>query len=760
MKGRRLALAPEHLCVRLVSMLLLGIPFISNISCDVRSAHYSSHEIVIPQSLTAKGSKDPGEKVSYMLFMQGQKQLVHLKVKRGYSVDDFPVYSYHNGTLRQEMPFSSHDCHYEGYIEGVPGSFVSVDTCSGLRGVLVKGETSYGIEPMVSSERFEHVLYTMAHQGRVSCSVMSKNSQEDARQRQKSRKLQHMQETSFLWSHTKYVEMFVVVNNQRFRMWGSNISETVRAVVDIIALVNSFTRAINTEVVLAGLEIWTEGDLIEVPVDLRVTLRNFNRWRQEKLLHRVRHDVAHMIVGHHPGEDTGQAFVNGACSSGFAAAVESFHHEDVLLFAALMAHELGHNLGIQHDIEACTCEERRFCLMHANITKHSGFSNCSSDFYYHFLHEHRGACLLNRPWRPSRQRRDARCGNGVVEPPEQCDCGSACESNQCCDTNCQLKGEAQCSNEPCCSRCQFKKKGQICRHTENLCDLLEFCDGISSYCPEDRVMQDGSICYESYQCLHGQCIDPNSQCSQIYGFGALSAPKDCYSSLNSKGNRFGNCGIPSQPGGSYATCTDEDIFCGKLICTAVSFLPPIKDKYTLIQVPHEAGWCWSMDAFDKHDIPDEAVVQNGTYCAPGKACMNSHCVNSSFVPTSCTPEESCNGNGVCNDLGNCHCNPGFAPPDCKRKGDGGSVDSGPPGSPTVKPPPQSDGGQVNQSDDDLELDVRLLAMSIVLGLLAVFVIICGIWAYRRSQAAEQESPSESTSLSSEEVSEASGSEKK
>lgn len=47
-----------------------------------------------------------------------------------------------------------------------------------------------------------------------------------------------------------------------------------------------------------------------------------------------------MIVGQHPKEDTGQAFLSGACSSDFAAAVESFHHEDVLLFAALIVHDL------------------------------------------------------------------------------------------------------------------------------------------------------------------------------------------------------------------------------------------------------------------------------------------------------------------------------------------------------------------------------------------------------------------------------------
>lgn len=32
---------------------------------------------------------------------------------------------------------------------------------------------------------------------------------------------------------------------------------------------------------------------------------------------------------------------------------------------------------------------------------------------------------------------------------------------------------------------------------------------------------------------------------------------------------------------------------------------------------------------------------------------------------------------VCNNLGQCHCNPGFAPPNCSEPGDGGSIHSNP-----------------------------------------------------------------------------------
>ncbi|XP_012878548.1 PREDICTED: disintegrin and metalloproteinase domain-containing protein 1b-like [Dipodomys ordii] len=681
-KGLRPEFAPGHRCVRLATMLLLGVILLPSMHCDLESVHGSSHEIVIPEQLTVKRGEGLVQTVSYMLFIQGQKQLVHLKVKTDYSVSGFPIYSYQRGVLEQAVPWISQDCHYEGYIEGVPHSFVSVNTCSGLRGILITEEASYRIEPMPSSQRFEHVLYATAHQAPASCRVASTHSQVLPTGRQQdSREPHHLQGLSYLWTHTKYVEMFVVVNYQRFQMWGSNINDTVQGVLDIIALANSFTRGLNTKVVLAGVEIWTEGDLVEVPVDLQVALRNFNSWRRDKLLHRVRHDVAHMIVGHHPGQSMGQAFLDGACSSGFAAAVESFHHKDVLLFAALMVHELGHNLGIQHDHSACSCKGKHLCLMHENITQGSAFSNCSSDSFYRFLLGHKGACLFNKPQRRSRKHRSARCGNGVIEESEQCDCGDSCEQNQCCDTNCHLKKNAKCSNEPCCSRCQFRKKGFLCRALIGLCDLPEYCDGASAMCPADRYMEDGSVCNKNFYCRSGHCMDYNGQCTFVFGNSSRSASKELYIKMNRRGDRFGHCGRVPGPPESYIKCSEENVQCGKLVCVGITVMPKITASQTLIQIPYRQAFYWSMDGFQNTGVRDEGDVWLGTLCGKKKTCQNYNCIHSNIIRPTCNVEKMCNSKGVCNNLKHCHCLVGSAPPDCKGRGNGGSVDSGPPADP-------------------------------------------------------------------------------
>lgn len=107
MKGLRLALVPGLSCARLGILLFLVLISLPSLYCDLGSPYHSSYEVVIPKSLTVEGREDQVEKLSYVLFMQGQRQLIHLTLKTDYFVDNFPVFSYHDGILGQEMPLIS-----------------------------------------------------------------------------------------------------------------------------------------------------------------------------------------------------------------------------------------------------------------------------------------------------------------------------------------------------------------------------------------------------------------------------------------------------------------------------------------------------------------------------------------------------------------------------------------------------------------------------------------------------------------------------
>ncbi|XP_049643727.1 disintegrin and metalloproteinase domain-containing protein 1a-like [Suncus etruscus] len=709
--------------------------FLPCLSCDLRSAP-DAYEKVIPRILTVNASEDPVGKASYELFLHGQKQLVHLEVKRDYFVNDFPVFVYQRGILQQELPLVPDNCYFEGYLVGDPDSFISVNTCSGLRGILIKEGKSYGIEPVDPSEGLEHVLYPVAQQTQISCSSTSHDQdgesirEEAGSVQEGDRKPGSAQVQADLWSHPKYVEMFIVVSHQRFQMWHSDVSETVRKVMDIIALANSFTKGINTEVVLTGIEVWTEGNLVEVLADLQETLHNFNTWRQQKLFHRAKHDVAHLIVGHRPGGDTGQAFLNGACSGEFAAAVESFQHEDILLFSVLMVHELGHNLGMQHDHTACICQKKHSCLMHQNISKDTAFSNCSSYYYSRFLQEHKGECLFNKPQSQSRGRRQAQCGNGVREGTEECDCGNQCDSTKCCDTSCKLSAQAKCAQGKCCSsNCQIQSKGYRCRPEESDCDLPEYCDGVSAECPQDLYKLDGTMCEGMYVCSDRKCMSHGTQCRELFGSSAQRAGDDCFTKVNTLGNRFGNCGRPTSADTSYAKCSGESIFCGKVVCTT-NKLPDIKEHYTVSSIWHENSYCWTIDAFTDTDIPDKGDVMEDIGCAKNKACKNFLC--SPSRATSDCGIEKCHSNGVCNNLNKCHCSPGFAPPNCTNPGNGGSLDGGSPAA--TEPSPVNPQLPTKQPDlEDQGWNLTVLSAIILLLLLILIIIICVICFSKRGE---------------------------
>ncbi|XP_044514727.1 disintegrin and metalloproteinase domain-containing protein 1a-like [Gracilinanus agilis] len=611
--------------------------------------------------------------------MKGRWHVMSLKRKGGLFVQNFPVYTYSNGIPSLDIPSVQGNCYYDGYFIGDRGSFASISTCSGLKGILIIEMIAFSILPVKSSRKFEHALYRLSRVSGDTCGVKTKESPKFWTKPESFSLLEFSSaQFTHAWSYPKYLEIFIVVDNIRFQMWDKNVTTTTQTLIDVLALVNHHMKQINLEVVLAGVEIWSERNLVQISQDLQETLYDFNQWQASELPKRATYGVAHLITGQDVGNHQGHAFVGTICASRNPTGVEVFHQEDVPRFAALLAHELSHNLGMKHDHPACTCPDSHFCSMHELITLKGTFSNCSLKDFYKMLGSSQGTCLYNKPKSKSPFGRRY-CGNKIVEDGEQCDCGNAqeCQDDECCLPSCQLKKDSECAFGPCCKNCRFAKATTPCRPRVDECDLPEYCNGTSRWCQPDTHKQDGIPCRDQSYCYNGRCGSLEKQCVELFGKGSRAASHRCYH-MNTQGNRFGNCGIRWHgPVRVFSQCQPQDTMCGKLYCENIQRLPHIKSHHAFFQLLMEDTWCWGVDLYNALDMPNGGLVQDGTSCGPRKICINQSCLDIEDIFHDNCSLDKCHGKGICNNLKNCHCNRGYEPPTCQFQGQGGSLDSGP-----------------------------------------------------------------------------------
>ncbi|XP_069819202.1 zinc metalloproteinase-disintegrin-like agkihagin isoform X2 [Dendropsophus ebraccatus] len=606
------------------------------------------YELVFPQKLHAQHKRDAQSRypdlVQYGLEVNSQPIVLHLEKTEDLISENYTETHYlDDGSPVTTSPDVTDHCFYQGYVKNESGSQVSLSTCHGLSGVIMVQEQKFLIQPLNMSETGAHAVY-QAQKTSITCGVDDTSVNKTMTKIDFSSTSKEKQ--AFLKAR-KYIQLYMVADKSmynRFKQRKDQIRQRIHAMVNYM---NQVYKSLNIFLALIGLEIWNSGDQFQVVSSAKSNLNSFSVWRKEHLLPQRPHDNAQFLTNiDFDGSTVGLAWVNGLCSTTDSAGVIQDHNEDYIPVAVTLAHELGHNLGMDHD-DDCHCTDTS-CIM-ASFGSGSAsrtFSSCSQQEYQKFLLEHMPLCMKDKPNMDEIQSPPV-CGNKFTEQGEECDCGTVEEcTDKCCDAaTCRLKDGAQCAEGECCSDCKLKSAGSVCRPAKDDCDLSDMCDGQSTTCPPDRFRMNGSPCKngEGY-CHNGNCPTLRSQCEFYWGAGSVAAKNFCYepNKLGCYESSYGKCGV--------------------LYCSRGSDKP----------INERQGYCMFSEC---KTLRPKVLVKDGTKCEDGKMCINERCTAIPDATQSAHCAARCPGHSVCDHEQQCHCEEGWAPPYCDTIADNSSAGS-------------------------------------------------------------------------------------
>lgn len=140
--------------------------------------------------------------------------------------------------MQEDYPFVPRDCYYYGYLEGVPGSMGTLDTChGGLRGMLQVDDFTYEIKPLEASSKFEHVISLLVTQKTPGEDEKCKIGGEDTNQADEEALLAEMPRAGpvyMWWPHRKSLKLHYTISYLLF----CKIQNESKALEDVVIVNN------------------------------------------------------------------------------------------------------------------------------------------------------------------------------------------------------------------------------------------------------------------------------------------------------------------------------------------------------------------------------------------------------------------------------------------------------------------------------------------------------------------------------------------
>ncbi|XP_062326647.1 A disintegrin and metalloproteinase with thrombospondin motifs 7 isoform X2 [Osmerus eperlanus] len=572
-------------------------------------------------------------------------------------------------------------CHLAGEVwdeASVKGS-AAISTCNGLTGLFKLTNDEFFIRPLEqssddsgrpqahviykrhASSAFSHIVQSLsgeqAFNSTVSSGVKDVALERFERQRERwerrQRRRRKIRQRSV--SREKWVETLVVADAKMVEYHGSGgVESYVLAIMNIVSLIfrdASIGNAVNIVVVRL---ILLEKDEEELKITHHAdnSLSSFCKWQKRLNMkgdeHPVHHDVAVLLTRkdicaaiNKPCETLGLSHVAGMCQPHRSCSIS----EDTgLPLSFTIAHELGHNFGIQHDGNGNDCEpigKRPFVMSPQLLygTVSPSWSLCSRQYITRFLDRGWGWCLDDPPMRDELAL-NTRPAGVLYDAAHQC-------------------------------RLQYGSGSLLCDDVDNICSTLWCTVGTTCHSKLDGAV-DGTRCGEDKWCFDGECVAAGSRpehvnggwapwsewtsCSRTCGAGVQNAQRDCVNPVPKYGGKY--CVGERR---RYRICNSAPCPPGQptfrhIQCSHFNTMPYKGKFYKWVQVNNKVNpcelHCRPLNEYFSEKMLDAVI--DGTKCLEGSTsremCINGICKNvgCDYEIDSNAVEDRC---GICNGNG-------------------------------------------------------------------------------------------------------------
>eukprot|EP00794_Sanderia_malayensis_P015856 gene15856-17454_t len=409
-----------------------------------------------------------------------------------------------NGTTLHAIDLE--DCLYNGRLENEEDSFVSVSYCNNLGGIIETKEARYVLKASeitghyVSGDNKPHYvqrhlnLYAQSGLATLPLFHAERRANDVASRLRKKRNA----ESGKLGEQT--VEILLVVDPKMVNYHGLDAAKqyalTVASIAhEILRDASIGPNAINLVIVKILLLVAPQNNLA-INHHAQKTLTSFGVWAglQSKNKNSKGFDYAVLLTRYdickdteEPCDNSGISFIGGMCKFPTSSSVIK---DNGFRSAFALAHQTGHNLGMQHDGTGNSCGGLKRVMSNNGASGENSYlwSTCSADYLQRFLRLDQSSCLQDLPAKD-----DGNTLDDYRNPGTAYDIDSQCKL---------FAGEAS-------KGCYYGDPVEIC------VELLCFLPGRSSCLRTGKPAIDGTSCGLNKWCKHGRCIDKHSSHSQV-----------------------------------------------------------------------------------------------------------------------------------------------------------------------------------------------------------------------------------------------------